>query len=53
MIRNNKLISYNRSVSGMSVHGGITTTIPPDGYRIPRKNKKKKLSEISITGTKK
>ena len=36
----------------MSVHGGSTTTIFPDGERIPRKNKKKKLSEISITGNK-
>ena len=50
MIRNNKLIRENRNVSSMSVHGGSTTTIPPDGYRIPRKNLKKKLSEIPITG---
>ena len=27
MIRNNKLISDNQSVSSMSVHGGSTTTI--------------------------
>ena len=35
----------------MSVHGGSTTNISPDGECIPRKNKKK-LSEISITGNK-
>ena len=50
MIRNKKLISDNLSVSSMSVHGGSTTTIFPDGDRIPRKNLKNKLSEISITG---
>ena len=52
MIINNKLISDNRSVSSMSVHGGSTTTISPDGDCIPRKNFKNKLSEISITGNK-
>ena len=36
----------------MSVHGGGTTTIQPYGDRIPSKNKKKKLSEITITGNK-
>ena len=36
----------------MSVHGGITTTILPGGGRILSKNKKKKPSEISITGNK-
>ena len=40
MIRK-KLISDNRSVSSMSVHGGGTTNISPDIERIPRKNKKK------------
>ena len=43
MIRNKKLISDNRSVSSMSIHGGSTTTIPPDGDRFPRKNNKKTL----------
>ena len=52
MIRKNKLISENRSVSSVSVHGGSTTNILPDNERIPRKNKKEKLSEISITGNK-
>ena len=36
----------------MYVHGRSTTTISRDGERIPRKNLKKKLSEISITGNK-
>ena len=36
----------------MSVHGRSTMTVSPDGYRIPRKKKKKKPSEISITGNK-
>ena len=40
MIKNNKLISDNQSVSIMYVHGGSTTTISPDGERIPRKKKK-------------
>ena len=52
MIRKKKLISENRSVSSVSVHGGSTTNILPDNERIPRKNKKEKLSEISITGNK-
>ena len=38
-IINKKLISDNRSVSSMSVHGIITTTISPDRERIPRKKK--------------
>ena len=38
IIRNNKLIGDNRSVSSMYVHGGIKTTISPDWERIPRKN---------------
>ena len=45
-----KLISDNRSVSSMSVHVGSTKTISTDGECIPSKKKKKKLSEISITG---
>ena len=52
MFRRNKLISDNRSISSMYVHWGSKTNISPDRYRIPRKNKKKKLSEISITGNK-
>ena len=37
----------------MSFHGVSTTTIPPDGERIPKKKKKKKkLSDISITENK-
>ena len=36
----------------MSVYGESITTVSPDGERIPRKKKKKKLSEISITGNK-
>ena len=40
MIRK-KCISDNRSISSMSIHGGITVTISPDGDRIPRKNKKR------------
>ena len=52
MIRNKKLISDNRIVSSMSVHGGSTTNKSPDGERILGKNFKKRLSEISITGNK-
>ena len=36
----------------MSVHGASIITVSPDGECIPRKNKKKNLSEISITGNK-
>ena len=36
----------------MSVHGASITTLLPDRDRISRKNEKKKLSEISITGNK-
>ena len=36
----------------MYVHGGSTTTILPEGDLIPWKNKRKKLSELSITGNK-
>ena len=34
----------------MYVHGASITNISPDGDRIPRKKKKKKISEILITG---
>ena len=36
----------------MSVHGASVTTVSPDRERIPRKNLKKKPSEISITENK-
>ena len=36
----------------MSVHGESITTVSTDGERIPRKKGLKKLSEISITGSK-
>ena len=42
--RKNKLISDNRSVSSMSVHGASITTVSPDGERTPRKKGLKKLS---------
>ena len=50
MIRNNKLITENRSVSIMSIHGSIITTIYTDRDCIPGNNLKKKTSEILITG---
>ena len=43
-IKTNKSEHDDRSYSGMSAS--------QDGSRIPRKNKKKKLSETSITGNK-
>ena len=46
------LISDNRSLSSMSVHGESITTVSPDGEHIPRKKGKKKLSEIPIAGNK-
>ena len=36
----------------MSVHGASITTVSPDRDRIPREIKKKKISEILITGNK-
>ena len=39
-IRKNRLISDNCSLSSMSVHEESTTTVSPDGERIPSKNKK-------------
>ena len=36
----------------MSVHGSSKTPVSPDRERIPRKKKKKKPSEISITENK-
>ena len=48
MIRNKKLISDNRSLSSMSVHGASITTLSPYRDHIPRKNNNKKLSEILI-----
>ena len=52
MIRNNKLISDNRSVSSMSVHGGSTTTILPDGDLVSRKNKKRNFQRFRSQGIK-
>ena len=52
IIINDKLISDNGNVSSMSVHRVSITTVLPDRDCPPRKNKKKKLSEISITGNK-
>ena len=46
MIRNEKLISDNPSVSIMSVHGASITTISTDRYRIPRKNKKRNFQKF-------
>ena len=46
MITNNKLISDNRSVSSMSVHGGSKMTVLPDGYCIPGKNKKRNFQKF-------
>ena len=34
----------------MSVHGASITTVSPDKHCIHSKNKKKKISEILITG---
>ena len=34
----------------MSVHGASLTTVSPDKYRIPRKDKKEKISNFSTTG---
>ena len=50
-IKTNKLTRDNRSLSNVSVLGESIMTVSPDGDHIPR-NKKKKLSEISITGNK-
>ena len=43
MVRNNKSISDNWSVSSMYVHGESITTILLDRDRIPRKNIQNKL----------
>ena len=50
--KTNKLTRGNRSLSSVSVLGESITTISPDRYRILRKKKKKKISEISIKGNK-
>ena len=47
-----ELMSENRSLSSIYVHGEIITTVSQDGERIPRKKGKNKPSEISITGNK-
>ena len=51
-IKKNKLTRDNRSLSNVSVLGESITTVSPDGECIPRKKKKKKISEISMTGNK-
>ena len=45
-IKKNKLISYNWSLSSMSVHGGSVTTISPDRDSIYRKNKKRNFQKF-------
>ena len=52
MIRNDKLISDNRSVSSMSIHRARITNVSPDRVCIPWKKEKKNPSEILITGNK-
>ena len=51
-IKTNKLTRDNQSLSSVSVLGASITTVSPDRDCIPRKKKKKKISEISITGNK-
>ena len=51
-IKTNKLTCENQSISSVSILGASIMTVSPDGYRIPRKKKRKKFSEISITGNK-
>ena len=45
-VRNEILRSDTPSVSSMYVHGVSITTVSPDKERIPRRNLKKKISEI-------
>ena len=51
-IKTNILTRDNQSLSSVSVLGASITTVSPDGDRIPRKKKRKKISLISITGNK-
>ena len=51
-IKTNKLTHDNWIVSSLSVLVESITTLSPDRDRIPRKKKKKKLLETSITGNK-
>ena len=51
-IKTNKLTHDNQSLSSVSVLGASITTVSTDGDRIPRKKKKKKMSENSFTGNK-
>ena len=44
--------SDSPSLSSVSRHGVILTTVSPDKERIPRKIKKKKISETLIKGKK-
>ena len=46
IIRNNKLISDNWSVSSMFVHVASITNVSPDRERIPRKNKKRNFKKF-------
>ena len=49
-LRNEKFRSDTPSVSSMSIHDASITTVLTDKKRIPRKIKKKKISEILIKG---
>ena len=40
----------NPSLSGMSVHGEIVSSVTPDKQRIPSRNKRKNTEDISIRG---
>ena len=51
-IKTKKLTRDNQRLSSVSVLGASIMTVSPDGDRIPRKEKKKKISEISITRNK-
>ena len=52
MIKTNKFARDNQILSCVSVLGEDVTSVSPDGDCILRKKKKKKPSEISITGNK-
>ena len=51
-IKTKKITLENQSLSSVYILGASITTVSLDRYRIPRKKKKKKISEISITGNK-
>ena len=52
MIRNNKLISENRSVSNMSIYWASITTVEPDRDRIPCKNENRNFQKFQSQGIK-